>query len=524
MSTPDRAEISRRNGQKSMGPKTIEGKNRSRLNAVKHGMTATLPVMPGEDGEALLGRIDAWTEDLQPRSLLEGQYIEQAAQISWQLARINRAHVARLTTNVQNAQAGGEQSLLTEREVVALGDRLFSDRRGPLEMYATFAFRRDDGPRTSWSGLADDPDNPVALIKQLESTLAGCGWMLDRWAELRARLEPGKAWQSPEKLMAIRLLGKQPLDAAANADVLTIFLACHAIDPLHPSAFQELKSETTDWEWKHYEKRLVRRTLELSCPSNESDGREALSQIVARATGQLELKAEAHRQRAKLDATLVADRLAFDDSAEGELLRRYETTCSRSLYKAVDSIVKMRLVANDRDNLIADQTAPIAAIEVDPEFLNGEDHFADSTNHPVVSTTPIVTQPEFTHSTNVANSDIGPAREPITTIEDSALQNEPSPTADQAILRNEPSPAADQAILRNEPSPAADQPYSSIASSRSAEHPTSASGDTAASRSRREMRRKTRKGGRDRQRRNAAANANLHAGDRGPMRTTATST
>ena len=88
MSTPDRAETNRRNGQKSMEPTTDDGKIRSRLNALKHGMTAALPVIPGEDGEALQRRIDAWTDDLRPNSLLESHVIEQAAQISWQVERI----------------------------------------------------------------------------------------------------------------------------------------------------------------------------------------------------------------------------------------------------------------------------------------------------------------------------------------------------------------------------------------------------------------------------------------------------
>jgi hypothetical protein len=120
MSTPDRAETNRRNGQKSMEPTTDDGKIRSRLNALKHGMTAALPVIRGEDGEALQRRIDAWTDNLRPHSLLENHVIEQAAQISWQVERIERAHVARLTTNSLNAEA--DETLQTEDYVDELGD------------------------------------------------------------------------------------------------------------------------------------------------------------------------------------------------------------------------------------------------------------------------------------------------------------------------------------------------------------------------------------------------------------------
>jgi hypothetical protein len=269
MSTPDRAAISRRNAQKSTGPRTAEGKNRSRLNALKHGMTATLPVLPDEDAEAFRCRVDAWTDDLRPRSQIESYFIEQAARASWQLERIERTNVARLTTNIQKAKAGEPQSVENEEDVATLGGRLFWDRRGPLQLYSTPEYCYMTEPRTSCSGTADDPDNPDRLVKQLESTLAGCVWMLDRWPELRARLEPGQSWQSPDKLKAIRLLGKQPLDAADDANVATIFLACHAIDPQYESAFRELRCETTDWESKNYQKRLDNRTLELPCPTKE---------------------------------------------------------------------------------------------------------------------------------------------------------------------------------------------------------------------------------------------------------------
>ena len=45
-----RAEASRRNGAKSCGPKTPEGKARSAQNALKHGFRAQKHmVLPGED-------------------------------------------------------------------------------------------------------------------------------------------------------------------------------------------------------------------------------------------------------------------------------------------------------------------------------------------------------------------------------------------------------------------------------------------------------------------------------------------
>ena len=68
MTSPEKIEANRRNAQKSTGPRTPEGKSRSRWNALKHGLDAHAPVLPGESAEALQERIDTWTDQLQPRN------------------------------------------------------------------------------------------------------------------------------------------------------------------------------------------------------------------------------------------------------------------------------------------------------------------------------------------------------------------------------------------------------------------------------------------------------------------------
>jgi hypothetical protein len=63
MSSECQVEADRRNAQKSSGPWREEGKDQSRFNAVTHGMTAEFDVPPGEDADALTGRIDASAAD-----------------------------------------------------------------------------------------------------------------------------------------------------------------------------------------------------------------------------------------------------------------------------------------------------------------------------------------------------------------------------------------------------------------------------------------------------------------------------
>ncbi len=174
-------------------------------------MTARIPLLPGEDDRAFRQRVEAWKDDLKPRTVVEEYLVERAAQVSWQLDRADRAQAARLA---DARRAGADRVADLADEVIALGRRLFWDPVGPLPLYPHLG--KGIGKlfvRVSWSEEIDDPNEPARVVNRLESTAIGCAWLLDRWGELRQRLEDGWTWQPPDRLKAIRLLGRQPMDA-----------------------------------------------------------------------------------------------------------------------------------------------------------------------------------------------------------------------------------------------------------------------------------------------------------------------
>ncbi len=89
------AEINRENAQHSTGPKTEEGKKNSSLNALRHGLTGQIVVMPSEDLAAYQLHLAAFKTDLGPQGSIEAHLVQSLADTAW---RLNR--VAALETNL----------------------------------------------------------------------------------------------------------------------------------------------------------------------------------------------------------------------------------------------------------------------------------------------------------------------------------------------------------------------------------------------------------------------------------------
>jgi hypothetical protein len=95
MSTPNRIEINRANAQHSTGPKTEAGKRRSSQNALRHGFTGQLVVMPDEDLEIYQSHLQSFHDEYHPQGATEENLVQALADVSW---RLNR--VAALETNL----------------------------------------------------------------------------------------------------------------------------------------------------------------------------------------------------------------------------------------------------------------------------------------------------------------------------------------------------------------------------------------------------------------------------------------
>jgi hypothetical protein len=91
----NRAAVNKANAQKSTGPRTEAGKQRSSLNALRHGLTGQTVVLPTEDHSAYERHSQSFLKEYCPKDATETQLVQSLIDTSW---RMNRA--ATVETNL----------------------------------------------------------------------------------------------------------------------------------------------------------------------------------------------------------------------------------------------------------------------------------------------------------------------------------------------------------------------------------------------------------------------------------------
>jgi hypothetical protein len=103
-----RAAASRRNGAKSRGPRTAEGKARSARNALKHGLCAQRFVALGDEDLAEFDALEAaLTAELAPQGTLQAVLVRRIVAATWRLERAERMEGELFAQNIRGTTSFG---------------------------------------------------------------------------------------------------------------------------------------------------------------------------------------------------------------------------------------------------------------------------------------------------------------------------------------------------------------------------------------------------------------------------------
>lgn len=101
-------EANRRNAQKSTGPKTQAGKDKSKLNAIKHGLVAQATVIPvgeaKESDDEFTQLLDRVMTEFEPQGFIEEMLTERIAICYWRLRRAAYAEVGEIRQTLETSE------------------------------------------------------------------------------------------------------------------------------------------------------------------------------------------------------------------------------------------------------------------------------------------------------------------------------------------------------------------------------------------------------------------------------------
>ena len=103
MSTERQIEANRRNAAKSTGPRSVEGKAASRMNALKSGIDAESTIIIGEDPEALAQLTESFYRDYHPQTAMECALLDNVIRDTWLLTRFFRIDAEIIDYKIEDA-------------------------------------------------------------------------------------------------------------------------------------------------------------------------------------------------------------------------------------------------------------------------------------------------------------------------------------------------------------------------------------------------------------------------------------
>ena len=90
MSTQRKIDSARANGAKSHGPVTEEGRKKSSMNAVKHGLTARTVLFSNDNHAEYDALLESYIQSLQPIDPFEMDLVVEMVNTKWQQRRVQK--------------------------------------------------------------------------------------------------------------------------------------------------------------------------------------------------------------------------------------------------------------------------------------------------------------------------------------------------------------------------------------------------------------------------------------------------
>lgn len=111
MATELQKRANRSNALKSTGPTSEAGKAAVRLNATRHGLLSSAPIMAGEDESEYAALCEQLKTELSPVGILETQLASRIAGALWRLQRLSHIEAGILTASAAQTFADAAEAV-----------------------------------------------------------------------------------------------------------------------------------------------------------------------------------------------------------------------------------------------------------------------------------------------------------------------------------------------------------------------------------------------------------------------------
>ena len=214
MTSERKVEANRKNALKSTGPKTPEGKDVVRVNALKHGLLSREILLPGEDEAALRELGERLRTELQPAGELEDLLVDRITSHFWRLRRLGRVEAGIFAWEyyeqlIERARREAETYEKTELDdfVMSYGTTITDQQK---HQQALSKARELEAAR----------DSEAATLGRTFMRDAGSANAFSKLSRYETNIERGlyKALHELERRQAARLGGNVPAPLAVDVD------------------------------------------------------------------------------------------------------------------------------------------------------------------------------------------------------------------------------------------------------------------------------------------------------------------